>query len=123
MKILPMLVGVIATVALASPAMAKCSGEGRHDAASLKTICDLERAWGQSFVKGDPSVARKMLADDFIGVDTKGKQYRKANELADIAKPPHMASDVMNDVIVRFYGDTAVAQGSDSWTDKNGHKG
>jgi hypothetical protein len=112
-----------ATLGLASPAAANCTGQGKHDEAALKTICGLEAAWGQSFVKGDATVAERMLADDFIGVDTKGRLYRKADEIADISKPPHFASDVLNDVIVRFYGDTAVAQGSDTWTGKKGEKG
>ncbi|MEA3059936.1 MAG: hypothetical protein QOE50_1348 [Sphingomonadales bacterium] len=114
---------VVISLAIAAPATANCTGQGRHDAAALRTICDLERAWGQSFVTADPSVAQRMLADDFVGVDTKGRLYRKADEIADISKPPHFLSDVMNDVIVRFYGDTAIAQGSDSWTGKKGEKG
>jgi hypothetical protein len=34
-----------------------------------------------------------------------------------------MASDSLNDVVVRFYGDTAIAQGSDSWIAVKGEKG
>ena len=65
-----------------------------------------------------------MLAADFLGVDTKGKLYRKADEVRDVASPSgRFASDTMNDVVVRFYGDTAIAQGSDSWTDKSGKSG
>ena len=117
------LIGGIATLALAAPAGAKCTGAGRHDSASLKTICEFERAWGQSFVTGDPTAARTMIADDFVGVSTKGNLYRKTEEIADISNPSHMASDVLNDVVVRFYGDTAIAQGSDSWVDRKGENG
>lgn len=110
--------------ALASPAIATCRAEGSHDDASLRTICDLEREWGQSLVKGDPSIPRRMLADDFLGVDTKGKLYRKADELRDVASASsRFKSDTMNDVIVRFYGNTAIAQGSDSWSGKSGEAG
>jgi len=123
MNVQLMLVGAAVAITASSSAAAKCTGEGRHDAASLKTICDLERAWGQAFVTSDASVARRMLAEDFIGVSTKGKLYRKRDEVADISTPSHMRSDVLNDVVVRFYGDTAIAQGSDSWVDRNGHKG
>ena len=114
---------IAALLAAASPAAATCTGEGSHDAASLKYICDMERAWGQAFVTADPAVARTMLADDFVGVDTKGRPYKKADELADIAKPSHFASDTMNNVVVRFFGTTAIAQGSDSWVGKNGRRG
>ena len=109
---------------LAAPASAKCIGEGPHDTASLRTICDLERAWGQSLVSGDANVPRQILADDFLGVDTKGKLYRKADEVRDVGTASsRFATDTMDDVVVRFYGNTAVAQGSDSWTGKSGKAG
>src|SRR5436305_11884837 len=123
MKIFHLSIALIVPIVIATPASAKCAGEGYHDAAALRTICDLEAAWGQSFVKADATIAKRMLADDFVGVDTKGRLYRKADEIADISKPAHFASDVLNDVTVRFYGDTAIAQGSDSWTGKKGEKG
>jgi hypothetical protein len=114
---------VAAAVVVASPAGAACIARGKHDPASLKAICDFEAAWGQSFVTADPSAARSMLADDFVGIDTKGKPYRKVDELTDIARPAHLASDQLNDVTVRFYDNAAVAQGSESWIGKNGRKG
>jgi hypothetical protein len=111
---------------LAAPAAANCTAEGRHDARTVRTICDLEREWGQSLVSGDPKVVERMLADDFVGVDTKGKLYRKAAEVGWVRSAgasSHFTSDIMNDVIIRFYGITAVAQGSDSWTGKSSKKG
>lgn len=111
---------------LAAPAAANCTAEGRHDARTLRTICDLERQWGQSLVIGDPKVVERILADDFVGVDTKGKLYRKAAEVGWVrtaGASSHFASDTMNDVLVRFYGNTAIAQGSDSWTGKSVEKG
>jgi ketosteroid isomerase-like protein len=123
MKTLHLSIALIISIAIATSSSAKCTGEGHHDAAALRTICDLEAAWGQSFVNADATVAKRMLADDFVGVDTKGRLYHKADEIADISKPAHFASDVLNDVTVRFYGDTAIAQGSDSWTGKKGEKG
>ena len=121
-----MFLRAIATVLLVtatSSTGAKCVGSGRHDARSLREICELERAWGQSLVKGDPSVTKRMLADDFTGIDTGGKSYRKADEVAYASKPAHIAKDTLGDVTVHFFGDTAVAQGSDSWVGKNGRRG
>jgi len=67
---------------------------------------------------------KRILADDFIGVDPDGQQYRKAEMLADTAKGPQsFASNKINDVVVRFYGNMAIAQGSETWTRKNGEKG
>ena len=123
MKTFHLSVGLIISIAIPTSASAECTGKGHHDAAALRTICDLEAAWGQSFVSADATGAKRMLADDFVGIDTKGRLYRKTDEIADISKPAHFASDVLNDVIVRFYGDTAIAQGSDSWTGKKGESG
>jgi hypothetical protein len=123
MKLCLTFVALCLVPVLASPALATCTGVGQFESGTLKAICDFEREWGLSFVTGDATVARQMLADDFVGVDTKGRTYRKADEIADISKPAHMASDTMNDVTVRFYGETAIAQGSDSWTGKKGEKG
>src|SRR6476646_10232774 len=53
----------------AARASAACTGQGRHDPMSLRQICDMEKAWGQSLMKGDPAVARRILADDFLGAD------------------------------------------------------
>lgn len=116
----------IATFLLAtvgSSAAAKCTGVGPHEAKSLREICELERLWGQSLIKGDPGVTKRMLADDFTGIDTSGKPYRKADEVAYASKPAHIAKDTLNDVTVHFFGNTAVAQGSDSWVGKNGRRG
>jgi hypothetical protein len=67
---------------------------------------------------------KRILADDFIGVDPDGKRYRKAEMVADTAKGPQsFVSNKINDVIVRFYGNMAIAQGSETWTRKNGEKG
>ena len=44
--------------------------------------------------------------------------------VADTAKAKnYFSSNTINDVIVRFYGNVAVAQGSETWTRKNGKKG
>jgi hypothetical protein len=116
-------IAVLLLAAATSSAGAKCTGTGAHDEGSLREICELERAWGESLVKGDPSVAKKMLADDFAGIDTGGKPYRKADEVAYAGRVPHIAKDTLNDVTVHFFGNTAVAQGSDSWVGKDGRRG
>ena len=55
------------------------------------------------------------------GVDPKGKTYRKAEMVADTAgAPEYFASNQLGDVVVRFHGDMAVAQGSETWHRKKG---
>ena len=57
-----------------------------------------------------------MLADDFLGVAPEGTFYGKAKELTDVhAQTEAIVSNQLDGVKVRFYGDTAVAQGKETW--------
>jgi hypothetical protein len=66
----------------------------------------------------------RILADDFLGVDPKGTLYNKAKMIADTHNAPQsFVSNRLNDVEVRFYGDTAIAQGDESWERRSGERG
>jgi aminopeptidase C len=70
------------------------------------------------------SVLERVLADDFVGVDIDGSHYSKADAIKDFrTHPSEFASNHLNGVEIRFYGDTAVAQGNESWKKKNGTLG
>jgi hypothetical protein len=71
-----------------------------------------EAAWAESVATNDASVARRILADDFVGVSPDGQTYDKAHA-AD--GPSGFKSNHLEYVNIRFYGDTAVAQGSEKW--------
>jgi ketosteroid isomerase-like protein len=87
-------------------------------------ITDSERQWAESVANGDKTVVERILADDFIGVDPKGQLYDKAKMVSETADgPKYFASNHLNDVKVRFYGDTAIAQGNESWERRNGVRG
>jgi len=87
-------------------------------------ITDSERQWAESVATGDNSVVQRMLADDFVGVDPKGQLYDKHKMVSETADAPkYFSSNHLNDVKIRFYGDTAVVQGSESWERKNGERG
>lgn len=87
-------------------------------------IVESERQWAESVATGDASAVERILADDFVGVDPKGKQYKKAEMVADTrSAPKYFVSNRLNDVKVRFYGDTAVAQGDETWERRSGERG
>jgi ketosteroid isomerase-like protein len=87
-------------------------------------IVESERQWAESVATGDTSAVERILADDFIGVDPDGKQYNKTQMVADTrSAPKYFVSNHLNDVKVRFYGDTAVAQGDESWVRTNEKRG
>jgi hypothetical protein len=87
-------------------------------------IIESERQWAESVATGDASVVERTLADDFVGVDPKGRFYDKAKMVADTREAPkYFVSNHANEVKVRFYGDTAVAQGDESWERRSGERG
>ncbi len=100
-------------LALALPLLSATSagaGSTPDRAADRRAIVTGERAWGQAYVTGDVATIRRLLADDFRGVDPRGAVYDKAAALRDVREGPHSTSDSVGSVTVRFYGDAAIAQ-------------
>ena len=87
-----------------------------NTAEAERYIKESENQWAESVANGDASVVERILADDFLGVDPDGNLYDKAKMVADTREAPkEFISNHLNDVKVRFFGDTAVAQGNESW--------
>src|ERR1035441_1353328 len=93
---------------------ATAGASSRHAAAGRQAderiISAGERAWGQAYVTGDIATAQRLLADDYLGVDPRGRTEDKTAVLSDVREEPHAVSDEVGPVAVRFYGDTAIAQ-------------
>jgi hypothetical protein len=84
-------------------------------------ITQSEIQWAEAVASGDSSVVQRILADDFIGVDTKGFQYNKEHEVHSTPEgPKYFKSNHLNHVNIRFYGDMAVAQGDEIWVRHSG---
>jgi ketosteroid isomerase-like protein len=84
-------------------------------------IKDSESQWAEAGVKGDTATIERILADDFVGVAPDGSFYDKAAEIANTrAQKGNTLSNHLIDVKVRFFGDTAVAQGSERWEKRSG---
>jgi ketosteroid isomerase-like protein len=97
---------------------------GGNQAAAERDIVDSERQWAESVASGDNSTVQRILADDFVGVDPNGTVYDKVRMVADTKQAPqYFTSNQLNQVKVRFYGDTAVAQGDESWVRRTGQRG
>jgi hypothetical protein len=78
-----------------------------------------EAEWATSVATNDASVLRRILADDFVWVldqrvIDKPTAIREAEE-----GPGPFVSNVLDYVHIRFYGTTAVAQGSEHWVKRN----
>jgi hypothetical protein len=82
-----------------------------------------EAAWAQSSVHGNPVLVKEILADDFVGLDD-GKLFDKSSAVADANKDAgEYVSNHVDYAHVRFFGKTAVIQGAESWTRKDGGQG
>lgn len=78
-----------------------------NTAEAERYIKESESQWAESVANGDASVVERILADDFLGVDPDGNLYEKAKMVADTREAPkEFISNHLNDVKVRFFGDT-----------------
>jgi Domain of unknown function (DUF4440) len=83
-------------------------------------IRESEKQWAESAATGDSAVIRRILADDFIGIDPDGKQYNKQKMIEETTGgPKYILSGHLNEMNVRFYGNTAVAQGNETWVSRS----
>jgi len=126
-----------AAPAPADPAVAVAAAAGAVPAASIVPttsnvdhtddrayIRKAESDWGESEVTRDTGVLERILSEDFVGVDVDGAHYSKADALQEYrTRPSSYLSNHIDAVEIRFYGQTAVAQGDDSWQRKDGTAG
>ena len=97
-----------------------CSSKIDYEKAE-QYIKESEKQWAETVASGDTSVIQRILADDFIGVDPDGNHYKKQQMVDDTRNAPkYFLSNHLNNVIVRFYGNTAVAQGDETWVRRSG---
>jgi ketosteroid isomerase-like protein len=79
-------------------------------------ITESEKQWAEATASGDTNVIKRILADDFIGVDTDGNQYDKATMVKETVKAPqYILSNHLNDIKIRFYDNFAIAQGDETF--------
>lgn len=123
MKRLLLVAPFILGLAFQSAIEAQASNKSNQQEAEAY-IRQSEAEWAESVASGNVSTLDRILADDFVGVDTKGKTYNKATEIGNTREgPKHFASNLLDHVKIRFFGNTAVAQGSESWVRQTGEKG
>jgi hypothetical protein len=120
------------TVAAAAPAVSAAPAMSSAPATFVDAQANADRAyirqaeaeWAQSTTTRDASVLERILSDDFIGVGVDGSHYSKADAIEEYrTKPSTYTSNHLDQVEIRFYGHTAVAQGDETWTKKDGSSG
>jgi ketosteroid isomerase-like protein len=102
-------------VAVFCPVLFSCDSKPNYQEAE-QYIKQSEKDWAESAASGDSTVIVRILADDFVGVDPDGNHYHKQQMIKDTYDGPnYFLSNHLNNVKVRFYGNTAVAQGDETW--------
>lgn len=103
---------------------AKCPAPALSSRAAVtRYIVRSEEEWAKSVASNDTTVIRRILADDFIWV-LDGRLLDKKTAVKEAAEGPGpFLSNVPDYVHVRFFGATAVAQGSETWTKTGGRRG
>lgn len=82
-----------------------------------------EAAWAESVATNDSSVVKRILAEDVVWV-LDGKVLDKQAAIRGAEKGPYdFLSNRLEYAHVRFFGDTAVVQGSEMWARQGGRKG
>ena len=79
-------------------------------------ITTSEKAWAQAIAIGDTSAINKIMADDFIGMNSKGKPYDKHTLIRESVESANLYTAEAYNIKIKFYGTTAIAQGGETWT-------
>ena len=102
---------------------AASADHGYSRAEAERYIKESEAAWAASVATNNPAVVKRILADDVVWV-LDGEIFDKPRAVADAAAGPgDFLSNHLDYAHVRFFGETAVVQGSESWTRKGGKSG
>jgi ketosteroid isomerase-like protein len=85
-----------------------------------QTIMQLERERSNAAVKKDIAALKRIIADDFVGVESSGRIVNKAQTLNAVeSSGDDIQSDAPDNIKIRVYGDTAVVTGQFSTKGKN----
>ena len=88
-----------------------------------KYIIECATDWAASVVTGDVSRRKVYFAEDFQGTGVLGTRYDKAAVTEANGPSDEYVSNVIGPIEVRFFDDTAIAYGEETWTKKNGESG
>ncbi len=81
-----------------------------------KYITQSANDWAQAIAIGDTTAIDRIMADDFVGVSSRGELYRKKALMQKSIESANLFKTEVYNVTVRFFGNAAVAQGNETWT-------
>jgi ketosteroid isomerase-like protein len=109
---------IIALEFLAGPAQAQEKKQARAEEAIIK----MEKEWADALVKADQAVIDRLVTPDWTVIGADGKRQSKAQADEELKSGAvKFESFKMDELNVKVYGKTAVAQGVE--TEKSSYKG
>src|SRR5215510_6710155 len=113
----PIPVIVLLIIGMSSAALGQTIGL-KADRANKEAqeLLKLEREWAEAFKNRDKAALERILADDVIFTDEEGQVYSKAQYIEAVTQVIEVDSYVVDDHMVRVYGDTGIVSGC--WTGK-----
>lgn len=94
------------------------SGQSKSGRNSVEqTLIQMEHDWSEADLHKDAAALKRILADDWIGIDFEGTVLNKQQALVGIVSDSgSLETTVLRDMKVRVYGNTAVVTGIDTET-------
>jgi len=104
---------VVTTLAVAMPLIAFGQAANKKSSSNAEEeIMKIEDQWVQSRATKDPTMAKDLLTDDYLGANVSGQAQTKQQVIDGVTAGTVFAGKaVMTDRKVRIYGDTAVSTG------------
>src|SRR5882757_10391273 len=108
-----MLIAALAVISIAAAQTAK------KDNSIERELMQREYDWSAAYLKHDPAMIDRILADDYVGVDGRGIVSNKSEEIEEAKVPPAgatppdrtVADETISDMTVRVYGGSAIVNG------------
>jgi uncharacterized protein (TIGR02246 family) len=113
-RLLTALVLALIAVGMAAIGYVRSSSGETPNSDVEKSLIEMEREWAAVCATRDTTVLEKILADDFLGTNTKGERYTKAQDIEKVAKGPKnkYVSGRLDKVEAHFFGnDVAILYG------------
>ena len=97
-------------VLLAGAGTSAVHAQGNSAADTESKIVAMEHVWAQAYMAKDPRALARILDDAFVCVDSDGRLLNKAEVLTNV-KESDTLQLLMESMVVRLHGDTAVITG------------
>ena len=109
--------GIVLAITALAAAAPVYAAQAKTGASIVAAITKLENDGVKADLAGDKSWSEKYLADNWMGCDSSGKWFTKADLLKMIADTTNNSykSETISDLKVRVYGATAVATYTDTY--------